>query len=155
AVLVKAEQRSSIQLGPSIYDQMAISREEQAIRQTYEKLTNLSKAARSFHKSVAGRDDVDDVLRFELRNFRIGPIQEIMSSLRGEIATLPSGEIILLTPTIVRANNAEEQVGYDAGWTSGQYGSVYDPKWTVSDILGFEPENNYDVGGYASYEATV
>jgi len=150
---VKPEQHPSIQLGPSIDDQ--ISREEQAIRETYEKLTTLSKAARSLRKSVAGSDDGDDELRFELRNFRIGPIQEIMSSVRGEIATLPSGEIILLTPTVVRMNNAEEQVAYDAEWTSGQYGSVYDPKWTVADLLGFEPEKNYDVSGYASYEATV
>ncbi|HZE71184.1 MAG TPA: hypothetical protein VE135_16860 [Pyrinomonadaceae bacterium] len=133
-----------------------VTNEERCIRSTYEKLTNLSKAARLLRRERAIQPATgDDALRFELRNFKVGPIQEIMSVLRGEIATLPSGEIIMLTRSTTKVNDDEERVAYAAAWTNGSYASVYDPKWTVSDVLAFEPENNYDVGQYASYEVAV
>jgi hypothetical protein len=137
-------------------DPPLVTNEERCIRATYEKLTNLSKAARLLRRETAIQAATgDDALRFELRNFKVGPIQEIMSVLRGEIATLPSGEIIMLTRSTIKVNDGEERVAYAAAWTNGSYASVYDPKWTVSDVLAFEPENNYDVGKYASYEVAV
>ncbi|HEY6119534.1 MAG TPA: hypothetical protein VIV66_06230 [Pyrinomonadaceae bacterium] len=134
-----------------------LTREEQAVRATYEKLTNLNKAARLLRLAtyVSTSAIQDDVLRFELSNFKVGRVQEIMSTLRTELATLPSGQIIMLTPSTSKLNNGEERVAYEAVWTNGQYASIYDPQWTISDVLGFEPENNYDVGEYAAYEVTV
>jgi hypothetical protein len=133
-----------------------VSRQEKVVRATYQKLTMLSRAARFLLPAETNgfREDVD-VLRFELRDFRIGPIQEIMSALGGEIITGPTGEIIILSRAVTQQDQGREQVAYNAEWTSGKYASVYDPKWTVADLLGFDPERYYDVGEYATYEVTV
>ena len=132
------------------------SRQEKVVRAAYEKLTILNRAARLLlpeAETTTVRES--DVLRFELRDFRIGPIQEIMSALGSEIITGSTGEIIILTRAITRENQQEEFVAYRADWTSGRYASVYDPRWTVADLLGFEPERYHDVLEYASYEVSV
>src|SRR4030095_8891776 len=134
-----------------------ISPEEQLIRATYEKLTTLSRAARHLNQTAVPRETPsdNDVLRFELKNFRIGLIQEILSSLHSELITGPTGEVVMLTRATMRLDNQEEQVAYKGRWTNGQYASVYDPKWTVADLFGFEPEQYYDVGEYALYDVVV
>lgn len=134
-----------------------VSVQEKLVRATYEKLTMLSKAARLLPPNAVATEIPEDpaVLRFDLRNFRIGPVQEIMSALGSEIISEPTGEIIQLSRSVIQHNQEAEQVAYSAEWTSGKYASVYDPKWTVADLLGFEAERYYDAGKYASYEVTV
>lgn len=138
-------------------DKTGMTREEQIVRTTYEKLSTLNRAARllRLNTSVSSSSMRDEALRFELSNFKVGPIHEIMSMLRVDIATLPSGQIIMLTRSTSRQTNGVERVAYEAAWTNGQYASVYDPKWTVSDVLGFQPETNYDLSEYASYDVAV
>jgi hypothetical protein len=130
---------------------------EKVVRDTYEKLTTLSRAARQINQAAMKRQfsDEKDILKFELRKFRTGPIQEIMSSLGHEVSTLPSGDIIELTRAIVVQDSEPEKVAYKGRWVPGQYGSTYDPKWTVADLFGFDPERYQDVVGYVSYEVTV
>ena len=133
-----------------------MSPEERIVRAAYEKLTRLNKAAR-FTKGVAARRSADDglALRFELSNFRVGPIQEIWGTPARDLATLPSGEIINLQRVVTQLNKGLERVAYEAEWTDGQYASLYDQRWTIGDLFGFQPATYYDVGGYALYEVTL
>jgi hypothetical protein len=134
-----------------------MSREEKLVRDTYDKLVRLNRAAQLIGKTSMNPAtiDPDASLKFELRNFRVGPIGEIWHSLSSDMSTLPSGEIIRLNRARTQLNNEEEHVAFMAQWASGQYASAYDPKWTVGDLIGFEPEEYSDVGAYASYEVTV
>jgi hypothetical protein len=133
-----------------------VSRQEKLVRANYEKLVMLNKAARLLSgPKTATEKESDAVLRFELGNFRIGSIQDIMSDVASEIVSRPTGEVIHLTRSVIQNNQEPEHVAYIAQWTSGTYAPVYDPKWTIADILGFDAERYYDVDKYASYEVTV
>ena len=149
--------RTSVSNDASKRNRPTMSREERLVRATYQKLTTLSGTSRLLHpdKATKAVQNNDDVLRFELGNFRVGPIQEIMSALHSKVKTGASGDIIILSRAVTQLNKEEEHVAYDAEWTSGQYASVYDPRWTVADVLGFDPERYYNVGEYAAYDITV
>jgi hypothetical protein len=132
------------------------SREERVIREAYEKLTLLNKAAALIDGSASREvTNEESYLRFELTNFRVGPIQEILNALHSEIKTGASGDIVAVQRVRTQLNNEREQVAYKAEWTTGQYASVYDRKWTIRDVLGFQPELYYDVGEYALYDVRV
>ena len=132
------------------------SREERVVRQTYDKLTRLNRAALLIDgPAVTGAPDESLFLKFELRNFRIGPIQEILNSPRSEIITGPAGDLIDLVHSTTRNNREEEYVAYQAKWTKGQYASIYDAHWTIGDLLRYEEKLYYDVGEYALYDVTV
>ena len=130
----------------------ASSQAEKLVRDTYEKLTMFSRAARQLHQGIFKRNYVDekDILKFELRKFRTGPVQEIMHALGTEISTWPTGEVVDMVRMIVQENDQSEKIAYRGRWVSGQYSSIYDPKWTVGDLLGFEPARYYDVSSYAA-----
>ena len=134
----------------------AMSPEERIVRAAYEKLTMLNKAAR-LNKGGAINEAADDsqFLKFELRNFRVGPIQEILGARHSEIKTGMSGEIINLTRAVTQLNKEEEHVAYEAEWMPGQFAPIYDKQWTIGELLGYEPGLYYDVGEYAAYEVTV
>lgn len=142
-----------------------MSREEKLVRDTYEKLTVYHRAGRLYKADGSGKTiDDDSVLKFELKDFRVGPIQEIAGTLHRDLVTLPTGDIIQIHPSTYQNTQyfhggikevGEEQASYGASWTSGQYASVYDRQWTIGDLLGFEPATFYDIGAYASYEVTV
>ena len=69
--------------------------EEKVVRATYEKLTQFSKAALLI-RGDSKKETVDETLflRFELSNFRVGPIQEILEALHSEIITGMSGDTL-------------------------------------------------------------
>ena len=94
-------------------------------------------------------------MKFELRNFHIGPIQEILASRHSEIITGAGGDTIDLMHSVTQLNKEEEHVAYRARWTGGQYATIYDRNWTIGDLLGFEAGKFYDVGEYALYDVTV
>ncbi len=140
------QQQKKVILGP----------EEKIVRAAYEKLTRLNKAALLLADPVVQDSDAEpQFLQFELGNFRLGPIQEILSSRHSEIITGGSGEIIDLMQTVTQQDKGEERVAYQAKWTAGQYASIYDPNWTIRDLLGFEAGKFYDVGEYALYDVRV
>lgn len=133
-----------------------LSPEEKVVRAAYDKLTMLNKAALLPGDRATGDSTAEpSFLKFELGNFRVGPIQEILNSRQSEIITGATGEIIELTRTRFQLNQGEEQVAYQARWTSGQYASIYDRQWTVQDLMGYEADKFYDVGEYALYDVTV
>lgn len=133
-----------------------VTPEEKVVRAAYEKLTIFNKAALLVDQPGVPRPEDDTLfLKFELRNFKVGPIQEILSALHSEIKTGGSGDIIDLTRVATRLNKGEEHVAYRAEWTKGQYASLYDPHWTIGDLLGHRPDKYSDVGEYALYDVTV
>lgn len=131
------------------------SPQEKIIRAAYEKFTKLSKAALLVDDARNTSPKEDLFLRFELRNFRTGPVQEILTALHREIITNASGEIIDVIPRITSLNKEEEHVAYHPEWTNGQYASGYDPHWTIGDLLSYEPSLYHDVGQYTLYDVTV
>lgn len=133
-----------------------MSPEEKLVRAAYEKLTMLNRAAQLVHGAEVNKTpDESLVLKFELRDFRVGSIHEIWNTSQSDIATFPSGEIIMVGRSIRIHNKGPEHVAYEAEWTKGQYASINDRQWTVSDVFGLDPVRYHDVGRYASYEVTV
>jgi hypothetical protein len=129
--------------------------EEKLIRDVYEKLAKMNRAARlsfgrgePFAREHAG-------LEFELSDFRVGPIRDIELTKAEDVVSPPTGEIISLARAISSENDKDETVSYKAEWTPGQYSSMNEPQWTIANVMGFEADKNYDVGEYASYTVTV
>lgn len=141
----------------------AMSPQEKLVRATYEKLTKLNKAVLRMEDKdfyVRGDDPKEYraeelFLKFELSNFSVGPIDEIMDSVQMEIMTGLTGEIIDVKRLIRQHNQGPEYTAYAAQWTAGQYAALHDRKWTVKDIFGFQAPRYDDVGVYASYDVTV
>jgi hypothetical protein len=133
----------------------SISPEEKLIRETYAKLVKLNNAALLLGSYEArGAGVGTDALRFDLRNFRVGPISEIVDVKHDDLVT-QSGETIDVSRYVTTLNKSEEHVAFVARWTQAQYATIYDPKWTIGDLIGFEAQHYYDVGEYAAYEVTV
>ncbi len=132
------------------------SAEEKIIRAAYEKLTKLNQAALyRIETESADLSDEKKFLKFQLSNFRIGPIQEILSAKYTELTTQASGEIVNVHRIVSMHNNSEEHVAFEASWDTSQYAAVYDPGWTVGDLMGFEAKEYYNVGAFALYNVTV
>ncbi len=72
-----------------------------------------------------------------------------------ELVTLPTGEIVSLTRGRHALDDGPEEATFAARWERGQYASVFDPQWTIADVLNFEPARYYDVSRYTSYQVTV
>jgi hypothetical protein len=137
-----------------------ISPEEKLIRWTYRKLTiyelvyKISKAKKE--KKPIGQALAQKALRFQLKDFRVGPIEEIQNVRYADLVTKPTGEIIQTgTATATTYDDEETKFSVMAGWTRGQYASGITQDWTISDLLQFEAARFSDVGKYASYEVTV
>ena len=130
--------------------------QEKLIRETYQKLELYNAAAQIFEAEQAQRRlRLKPNLSFELSDFRSGPVQEIVGRPYAELVTLPTGEILSLTHGSHALDEGAEEATFAANWERGQYSAVFDPQWTVADVLGFEPTRYYDVAGYTSYQVTV
>jgi len=134
-----------------------LSPEERLIRDTYEKASRLSRAALLIdNKQRSAAEDESQVLKFELRNFKTGPIREILNVRSEDISTGWHGDpVISLSRSRWSLNQGAEYVSYVAEWHDSQYASLYNPKWTVADLIALQPETYYDIGEYTSYEVTV
>lgn len=130
--------------------------QEKLIRETYRKLELYNTAAQVFLKEQSHRGPRSEArLSFELTDFRSGNVQEIVSRRYAELVTLPTGEIVSLTHGSHSENEGAEEAVFAAVWERGQYASVVDPQWTISDVLNFEPARYFDIADYTSYQVTV
>ena len=130
--------------------------QEKLIRETYRKLEHYNAAAQVFRKEQSnGRSGLDVTISFELSDFRSGDVREISGRRYAELVTLPTGEVVSLTHGSHSENGGAEEATFAAAWGRGQYASVFDPQWTISDVLNFEPARYYDIAGYTSYQVTV
>jgi hypothetical protein len=131
------------------------TREETLIRETYEKLARLNKAARSRYQRTDLVQRETGSLRFELSDFRIGPIRDIELTKASDLMSAPTGDVISLARALSTENGQDETVSYKAEWVPGQYASMYEPEWTTANVMSFEADKNYDIGEYASYAVKV
>jgi hypothetical protein len=130
--------------------------QEKLIRETYRKLEIYNAAAQVFQKEQSNRRfGSEPKLSFELSDFRSGSLQEIAGKRYAELVTLPTGEVVSLTRGSHSENGGAEEATFFATWGRGQYASVFDPQWTITDVLNFEPARYYDVVEYTSYQVTV
>lgn len=129
---------------------------EKLVRAAYAKLTRFNKASLLVPRGSEPDLPVEDrYLRFELSNFKVGAIQEILNFSPAKLKTYGPGEILLLSRLVTTHNNADPHVAYHAEWTPGLYAPGYDPRWTINDLLSLEPAMYYDVGGYVMYDVTL
>jgi len=130
--------------------------QEKLVRETYRKLEIYNAAAQVFQREQLGRAALSQSrLSFELADFRSGNLPEIAASRYAELVTLPGGEVVSLTHGSHSLDQEAEEASFAAAWERGQYASVFDPQWTISDVLNFEPARYFDVAGYTSYQVTV
>ena len=130
--------------------------QEKLIRETYRKLEIYNAAAQIFQQEQSAHASrVRESLSFELTDFRSGKVQEIAARRYAELVTLPTGEIVSLTHGRHALDQGAEEATFAAAWERGQYASVFDPQWTIGDVLNFEPGRYYDLANYASYQVTV
>jgi hypothetical protein len=139
---------------------LGISPEERLIRRAYRKLTLFNIAenlanARALSDTRTRREIASGSLRFELTNFRIGPISEIQNSRYRDLSTPPTQEIIQIGTVASTHNREGAKFSVSAKWVSGQYASGMDQNWTIGDILQLESVRFNDVGKYAFYTVRV
>jgi hypothetical protein len=141
---------------PTTAQERSAAAQEKLIRETYRKLEFYNTAAQVFHEEQSTRRLRRDAkLSFELADFRSGNVQEISGRRYAELVTLPTGEIVSLTHGSHSQDESAEEATFAAEWERGQYASVFDPQWTIGDVLNFEPARYYDIESYTSYQVTV
>src|SRR5215203_1654999 len=130
---------------------------ENVVRETYEKLEHYNAAARAFQREHAGRSSspADAGLSFELTSLRAGNVAEILNQRYTELVTLPTGDVVSLTRGGHSLNGGPQESTFAAAWEHGQYASVFDPAWTVTDVFHFEAARYFDIKSYVSYRVTV
>lgn len=129
---------------------------ERLIRETYARLAGYNAAAQVMQNEFVRKPfHAAASLQFELADFRSGEVREILGKPYASLITLPTGDIISLTPGSHVLDSGPEEATFAAAWERGQYASVFDPQWTVADVFHFEPEKYYDVVEYTSYQVTV
>ncbi|HEY3582486.1 MAG TPA: hypothetical protein VGK82_18160 [Pyrinomonadaceae bacterium] len=130
--------------------------QEPLIRETYRKLEIYNAAAQIFQQEQSGQGPrAPAQIRFELSDFRSGNMQEIAARRYVELVTLPTGEVVSLTHGSHSLDGGAEEATFTVAWEHGQYASVFDPQWTINDVLNFEPARYYDVESYTSYQVMV
>lgn len=136
-----------------------MSSEEKLIRWAYKKLSvyevvdKFSRAERE--GKPTGQILAQKALNFKLKKFQIGRIEEIQNLRLSDLVTLPTGNVLDITPISTSVNSDEYKFSVKAKWKNGQYSSGFDSQWTLGDLMKLEPNKYQDVGKYASYEVTV
>lgn len=124
------------------------------VRQAYSKLVALNAGSRSRLEAALGLPADTYALKFELSDFRTGPIAEILGVTATDLATEPHGNLIKFT-TRESGSGDKVYVSYAADWHVGSYASMPDQYWTVADVFALAPERYFDVGRYVSYQVSV
>jgi hypothetical protein len=102
-----------------------------------------------------GEPTEDQILRFELHDFKVGPIEEILGKRVDDVISGRAGPFVELAREVTRLNGGPEHVGYGAKWIDGEYASIYDPAWTINDLLNYQPEQNVNLRRYVTYEVRI
>jgi len=143
-------------VGPVLAQERSNVSQEKIVRETYRKLELYNAAAQIFDNERTRRPFRSTAsVKFELTDFRSGSVQEILNKPYAELVTLPTGDVVSLTRGGHSQDGGPQEATFAAAWEHGQYASVFDPGWTVSDVLHFEAARYYDVTSYVSYRVTV
>lgn len=131
------------------------SPEARLIEKAYKKMTIAHMAGKLNEASRHGRDfNHEKTLKFKLKGFRVGPIEEIQNKIYRDLVTGPGGQTIEIG-TVSKTYNDETRFSITAEWANGQYASGFDPRWTVGNVMQLESSKFNDIGKYASYEVEV
>ena len=143
-------------VGPVFAQERSNPSQEKIVRETYRKLEIYNAAAQVFDNESTRRPFRSGAnVKFELTDLRSGSVQEILNKPYAELVTLPTGDVVSLTRGGHSQDGGPQEATYAASWEHGQYASVFDPGWTVSDVFHFEAARYYDVTTYVSYRVTV
>jgi hypothetical protein len=130
--------------------------QERTVRETYQKLETYNAAAQIFQNEITRRPIRPEAnLSFELTAFRSGNVAEILEHRYADLVTLPAGDVVSLTRGGHSLDGGPQEATFGAAWEHGQYASVFDPAWTVTDVFHFEAARYYDIRTYVSYQVTV
>ena len=143
-------------VGPVLAQERSNAAPEKIVRETYRKLEIYNAAAQVFDNERTRRPFRSEAsLKFELRDFRTGSVQEILHKPYAELVTMPTGDVVSLTRGGHSQDGGPQEATFGAAWEHGQYASVFDPGWTVADVFHFEAARYYDVTTYVSYGVTA
>jgi hypothetical protein len=142
--------------GPGSAHERSNALQEKIVRETYRKLELYNAAAQVLENESSRRPFRSQAnVKFELTDFRSGNVQEILNKPYAELVTLATGDVVSLTRGGHARDGGSQEATFDAAWEPGQYASVFDPGWTVSDVFHFEAARYYDITAYVSYRVTV
>jgi hypothetical protein len=137
----------------------AVRPEEKIIRETYKKLSKLSRAATRIDRdeSLSVDSKLDDAafVQFELSNFKFGNIDEITKLRRADLITPSTDDVLSFRPYISTKNHGPEHIAYKTNWVKSEFGTLNDKKFTVAEILRLFPKQSYDIGEYVAYDVKV
>lgn len=143
----------------TILDRSETGFEERIVRMAYRKMNVLDTVERVVKakrkRQNAGSELIQRSLRFDIRDFRVGPIDEIRERTYRDLVTSSTGNVIQIAFATSSQNDGEGQPSIAAAWKTGQYMGGFDAQWTVADVLRYEAVRFNDVDRYASYEVTV
>jgi len=147
----KKRDRSALTGGNSQAD-----RAEALIREVYSKAVEFNRSNQYLDQDLKKNREIrKEDLEFKLTDFHSGSIQEILNKRYVDLLSLPTGDVISLSRTTHSTNKGAEEATFEAEWTKGSYASGFDPEWTISNALQFEPVKYADVGSYTSYSVSV
>jgi hypothetical protein len=134
----------------------AVRPEEKIIRETYKKLSKLSRAATRIDRdeSLSVDSKLDDAafVQFELSNFKFGNIDEITKLRRADLITPSTDDVLSFRPYISTKNHGPEHIAYKTNWVKSEFGTLNDKKFTVAELLRLFPKQSYDIGEYVAYD---
>ncbi len=153
---VSSESRPAGAASPTKVNQGKMTDEEQLIRSAYEKLMRYHKATVLYE--FDGKDEdlpTENLLEFELKNFKTGSIDEIKDQLLTDFVPLATGEILDFHIGHQSMNRGPAEAFYRAKWqTARDYGERwFKPK--ISDLFDLAAAEYFDVGKYTTYEVIV
>jgi hypothetical protein len=136
---------------------LSASARERAVTREFDRTMrpeNMVRATYAKFAALAADPSVDEALalKFELRNFRTGPIGEVLGTAYSKLATPPNRRT--LAPSRLE-NMQGELLGYSVQWQSGQYASAVDPGQSIASAFTYDPGRYYDIGRYVAYDVTV
>ncbi|HNQ14566.1 MAG TPA: hypothetical protein PKM58_03325, partial [Pyrinomonadaceae bacterium] len=123
--------------------------EERVVRMAYRKMNILDAVERVVKAKRSGQNAGSDLLRrslrFDLRDFRVGPIDEIRDRTYRDLVTSSAGNVVQIMFATSSQNDGEGKPSIAAEWRAGQYTAGFDPQWTVADVLQYEAVRFNDV----------
>ena len=127
--------------------------EEKMIRAAYAKLERYNRAAELMDMGgMVEKVRDDSVLKFELKNFHTGSIDQIKNLRISEVSTQANGEIIQVSRGKHTMNNGTPEAYYSARWWKND---AKERDWTFAELMPLLASEYFDVGHYTSYDVTV
>ena len=112
-------------VGPARGQGRSDTEQERIVRETYRKLETYNVAAQIFQNEFKRKSLRDEAnLKFELTDFHVGNVQEILNKPYVELVTLPSGDIISLTRGGHAEDGGPQEATFGAAWEHGQQPSA-------------------------------